>query len=58
MNEPTLVHQEDVWIASGLHRRFRVCSVGRTWGEFDSHGHAKAFLDLLVEGNPDLRELA
>jgi hypothetical protein len=48
---------EEVWIAAGLKRRWRVVSMQRTFGEFDRVADAYAFLGLLLEGNPQMRGL-
>lgn len=48
----------EVWIASGLRRRWRICSLDQTFGEFDELADAHAFLTLLVLGNPTYRRLA
>lgn len=48
---------EDVWIAIGLRRRWRVVSELRTFGEWDEQSEAVRFLELLVDGNPNLRRL-
>jgi hypothetical protein len=47
----------DVWIAHGLRRRYRVVSIGVTYGEFDELDEAERFIELLVLGNPDLARL-
>lgn len=48
----------EVWIATGLRRRWRVVSEHRTFGEWDRLADAVAFVDLLVAGNPDMTRLA
>lgn len=47
----------EVWIAVGLRRRWRVVSLGHTYGEWDELGDATRFLYLLADGNPDLEVL-
>jgi len=58
MSEPTLAPQEEVWIAVGLRKPHRVCSLEQTFGEFDTVMDAQTFLHLLLIGNPQLRKLA
>lgn len=48
---------EQVWIAAGIDRRYRVLSCGHTFGEWDTHDDAKTFLRLLVTGNARYAEL-
>lgn len=48
----------EVWIATGLRRRYRVCSMEETFGEWDSLPQAQAFMGLLLEGNPNMVRLA
>lgn len=48
----------DVWIAAGLRLRWRVVSDEQTYGEWDDYGDAIRFLDLLADGNQNLRRLA
>lgn len=49
--------RELVWIAQGLHRRWRVVSESRSFGEWDDGDAARSFLELLVAGNDDLERL-
>ena len=58
MNDFRRDTREEVWIAAGLQRRYRVCSLERTFAEFEDAGRARLFIDLLIEGNPRLKELA
>lgn len=51
------VEAEEVWIAMGLHKPWRVVSLARTFGEFDDLDDARALLELLVKGDPSLRRL-
>lgn len=48
---------QEVWLAMGLHKRWRVCSIGRTFGEWDQLADAQVFLSLLVDGNANLRRI-
>lgn len=48
----------EVWIAAGLRKPWRICSIERTYGEFDRLADAHEFIRLLVLGDPTLRRLA
>lgn len=48
---------EDVWIATGLVKRWRVVSEYRTYGEWDDLTDALLFLQLLVDGNDNLQRI-
>ena len=50
--------REDVWIAIGLSKPYRVVSIDRTYGEWDTLEEAIAFKALLLAGNPHLQEIA
>lgn len=49
---------EEVWLARGLNKRWRVLSVRRTYGEFDDYLDASKFLTLLVLGDDHFTVLA
>lgn len=45
---------DQIWIATGLSKRFRVCSNDRNYGEFEELGNARALKQLLIAGNPGI----
>lgn len=49
--------REEVWVANGLRKPWRICSNGRAFGEFDRLEDANTFIHLLVLGDPSLRRL-
>jgi hypothetical protein len=53
-----LTDRDEVWLARGLQRRWRVRSERHTFGEWDELADATEFLRLLVEGNPQLEALS
>lgn len=41
------------WVCGGLRRLYRVTDGTHDYGEWDNEIHARMFLTLLLEGNPE-----